>query len=158
MDTSKSRTGWTFGPMTRGYRLVWLVGSLVLLSGLTIAFNDSAFSNWGIERNGGWQLISNGHYNTKVLAGGRTDLTTGKAYVKGGHRLVVDYSVNVDGGSAFINVYNSLNLSEDALYYESIAHDQQRHLEIAVPHSGLYAIDMAYYGFRGQFDVRWHVE
>ncbi len=152
-----NQTGW-WSQIPRGYRLLALVGSLVLLSVLTITGADSAFSNWGIESNGGWQLINNGHYSTKVYAGGRTDISTGTAYVNGGHKLVLDYRVTVDGGSAFINVYNNLNLSEDALYYESIEQDRTQHVEIPVSHSGLYSIDMSYYDFRGKFDVRWHVD
>ncbi len=135
-----------------------LVGSLILMSALTITGVDSGFSNWGVEKNSGWQLISNGHYSTKVYAGGRTDVSTGTAYVKSGHKIVLDYSVTVDSGSAFINVYNNLNLSEDPLYYESIEQDRQHHVEIPVKHTGLYSIDMSYYTFRGAFDVRWHVD
>ncbi len=157
MYSDENPAGW-WSQIPRGYRLLALVGSLVLLSALTITGADSKFSNWGVESNSGWQLISNGHYSTKVYAGGRTDISTGTAYVKGGHTIVLDYTVTVDGGSAFINVYNNLNLSEDALYYESIEQDRQRHIEIPVSHTGLYSIDMSYYTFRGAFDVRWHVD
>ena len=157
MYSDETQLGW-WSQIPRGYRLLALVGSLLLLSALTITGADSKFSNWGIESNSGWQLIGSGHYSTKVYAGGRTDISSGTAYVKSGHKIVLDYSVTVDGGSTLINVYNNLNLSEDPLYYESIEQDRQRHVEIPVSHTGLYSIDMAYYTFRGAFDVRWHVD
>ena len=155
--SDETQLGW-WSQIPRGYRLLALVGSLILLSALTITGADSKFSNWGIESNSGWQLIGSGHYSTKVYAGGRTDISSGTAYVKSGHKIVLDYSVTVDGGSTLINVYNNLNLSEDPLYYESIEQDRTRHVEIPVSHTGLYSIDMAYYTFRGAFDVRWHVD
>jgi hypothetical protein len=157
LETNEQKSRWTVAQVPRGPRLVLLIGVTMLFAVVSIIIGDSAFSNWGIESNGGWQLISNGHYATRVYAGGRTDQSTGSAYVKGGHTLIVDYDVSVEDGSTFINVYNSLNLSEDALYYESIENDKQGHLEIPVKRTGLYAIDMSYYEFRGDFDVRWHV-
>ena len=157
-NTDDKTTGWSTAQIPRGPALVLLVGSMMLLSVVTIVFGDSAFSNWGIESNSGWQLINNGHYTQHVYAGGRTDQSSASAYVKGGHTLVIDYSVTVENGSTFINVFNGLNLSEDSLYYESIEQSQQQHVEIPVKHSGLYNIDMSYYNFRGTFDVRWHVD
>ena len=158
VNTNNSGRGWSFAPLPKGYQLVGLIAATLLMMFVTVTIGDSAFSNWGVEANSGWQLISSGHSTTRVLAGARTDQSSGSAFIRGGHILVVDYNVSVEDGSAFLNVYNSFNLSDDALFYESIEHDQQRHLEIPVTKTGLYYVDMSYYSFRGTIDVRWHVD
>ncbi len=158
MDTSENKSRWTIAPLPRGYQLVGLVvGALLLMLG-TLIFGDSGFSNWGIETNTGWTLLTSGHFSTHVLAGARTDTTDTTAFARGGQTLVIDYNVTVEDGSAFINVYNNYNLAQDPLYYESIEHDQQRHLEIPVNKTGFYNVSMSYYSYRGTFDVHWRVE
>ncbi len=124
----------------------------------TIIFGDSGFSQWGVETNTGWTLFTKGNFSTHVLAGARTDSTDATAFVRSGHTLVIDYDVTVEDGSTLINIYHNFNLEEDSLYYESIEQDRQRYLEIPVKKTGFYNVGMAYYGFRGTFDVHWHVE
>ncbi len=158
LDSESNTTGWKWSGLPRGYRLLALIASLVLVSALTITGADSAFSSWGVEGNTGWQLISNGHYTTRVLIGAKTDQSGGTAFITSGHTLVVDYKVSVKNGSAFINVFNNWNLSQDSLYYHSIEQDEQGHLELPINHTSLYAIDVSYYSYAGNIDVRWHVD
>lgn len=158
LDDRERTTGWSWAEVPRGPRLVLLIGASLLLMVATLIFGDSAFSNWGVEANSGWQLISNGHYTLRILAGARTDQNAPMAFIRGGHTLVVDYDVTVQDGSAFFAVDPSFNVSADALYYESIEHDQKRHLEIPIKKTGLYDINMSYYSYRGTIDVKWHVD